>query len=300
VQRTPALAIGLRCPKWHVLQLLELMMGHSLPKNMKCFLTQPDAVFFLLRCSMLNRMFAPLREHRFSFVPPYLFPLTVAIFPPLLFAVTYPLTYAEVPKSDNKVIFLSATIDYPPMSCIGSLGLMFGSILLLVCSFLIFMRNKDLMRSGDMTSRKLNRAALVLAVLTAFGCSGVAAFQQHLYLIVHLVFAGLFFISGVVYINVIVYMESWRDERTAAWKIRRAVAFLSTFVGASGKDPLHHVPALRSLSFRHRCRAGHELRAGKGVGAIDLSNRRWRRNFCLRRFSHFLCHFCAGIQDLQP
>jgi hypothetical protein len=214
-------------------------------------------------------------EYRFSFLPPYLFPLTIAVFPPILFAVTYPLTYSEVSKTDNKLIFLSASIDYPPMSCIGSLGLMFGSILLLICSFLIFMRNKDLMRSGDMTSRKLNRAALVLAVLSALGCSGVAAFQQHLYIIVHLVFAGMFFISGVAYINVIVYMESWRDERTVAWKIRRIVAFLSIFVGASGNN-VHSLAIFTTLSRLSRycgC-ASHELRAGKGLCEIDLSSRR--------------------------
>ena len=224
---------------------------------------------------MINRMFAPLREHRFSFVPPYLFPLILAVFPPLLFAVTYPLTYAEVPKTDDKVIFLSATIDYPPMSCIGSLGLMLGSILLLLVSFLIFMRNKDLMRSGDMTSRKLNRAALILAVFTSVGCSGVAAFQQHLYLIVHLVFAGMFFFSGVVYINMIAYMESWRDERTVAWKIRRIVALLTILVGASGESLFRQARALSSLAPRHRCGAGYELRAGQGAQSVDFAS--WRR-----------------------
>lgn len=191
----------------------------------------------------MNRMFAPFREQRFSFLPPYLFPLALSIFPPLLFAITYPLTYYEVPKTDNKVIFLSSTIDYPPMSCIGSLGLMFGSILQLVCSFLIFMRNRDLMRSGDMTSRRLNRIALVFAVLTAVGCSGVASFQQHVYIVIHLVFAGMFFFSGVIYINMIAYMESWRDERTIAWKIRRCVALLSVVIGAGGTRPsLPHMP----------------------------------------------------------
>jgi hypothetical protein len=182
-------------------------------------------------------MFTPLYEHRFSFVPAHVFPLTIAIFPPLLFAVTYPLTYDELPDTDGRVIFLSSTIDYPPMSCIGSLGLMIGSAFVLMCSILIFLRNKDLMRSGDMTSRKLNRVGLVLSLFISVGCAGVAAFQQHLYIVLHLVFAGLFFFSGVLYINLIVYMESWFDERTHAWKIRRAVAFLSIFVGASGNMP---------------------------------------------------------------
>jgi hypothetical protein len=207
---------------------------------------------------MSNRMFTP---ERFSFLPPYLFPFLLAIFPPLLFAITYPLTYYEVPATDNKVVFLSSTIDYPPMSCIGALGLMFGSILLLVCSFLIFIRNKDLMRSGDMTSRRLNRIAAALGVLSAVGCSGVAAFPQHVYLAVHLVFAGMFFFSGVIYINMIAYMESWRDERTVAWKIRRTVAFFSVLVGASGKARVGALCAFSSRPCRPCCSASYELRA---------------------------------------
>ena len=199
---------------------------------------------------MSIRTFAPLNEHRFSFVPAYLFPLAIAVFPPLLFAATYPLTYAEVPKTDNKVIFLSSTIDYPPMSCIGSLGLMFGSILLLVCSFLIFMRNKKLVSSGDMRSRKLNRVSLALAIISAVGCSGVAAFQQHLYIIIHLVFAAMFFIFGVAYINVVAHMERFRDENSLARKIRRVIAILSIIVGASGKHRprLHRTRALLNFT----------------------------------------------------
>jgi hypothetical protein len=205
-------------------------------------------------------MFAPLNEHRFSFVPAYLFPLAIAVFPPLLFAATYPLTYAEVPKTDNKVIFLSSTIDYPPMSCIGSLGLMFGSILLLICSFLIFMRNKKLVSSGDMRSRKLNKVALALAVISAVGCSGVAAFQQHLYIIVHLVFAGMFFIFGVAYINVVAHMERWRDEHTLSCKIRRVIAIMSIIVGASGERALRFV-SLALLLIIHA-----------GIAAVQVMN----------------------------
>ena len=126
-----------------------------------------------------------------------------------------------------------------------------------------------------MTSRKLNRTALILAVFTSVGCSGVAAFQQHLYLVAHLVFAGMFFISGVVYINMIAYMESWRDERTVAWKIRRIVALLTILVGASGESLFRQARALSSLAPRHRCGAGHELRAGQGAQSVDFAS--WRR-----------------------
>ena len=110
-----------------------------------------------------------------------------------------------------------------------------------------------------MTSRRLNRIALTFGIFCAVGCSGVAAFQQHLYLIVHLVFAAMFFFSGVIYINMIAYMESWRDERTVAWKVRRCVAFLSVLVGAGGTALFRLLP--RALSPPCRCGRGasHEL-----------------------------------------
>ena len=89
--------------------------------------------------------------------------------------------------------FLSSSIDYAPGSCIGSFGLSPSTLLCVpILSWVRFTQVREVSDS------RANRWMLYSSILSAIGAHGVASVQAHADLLVHLLFAGLFFGFGLV------------------------------------------------------------------------------------------------------
>eukprot|EP00055_Hartaetosiga_balthica_P005055 m.14213 g.14213 ORF g.14213 m.14213 type:complete len:607 (-) comp4274_c0_seq2:364-2184(-) len=106
---------------------------------------------------------------------------------------------------EEKGYFISASMDMSPASHVGTLGLTMVTFGLL---FTVFVRHKMMKRLLHGRSMLLHRLSITVAITSIFCGLGVAAFQHHLYTIVHNLFAALFFLLGVLHIVLEVYLET--------------------------------------------------------------------------------------------
>jgi len=115
---------------------------------------------------------------------------------------------------DVPLSFLSDSINYYPGQNIGALIISTGAAFLvsvmLVRHHEINLRAKQFLPSTSpkrVTVRRVQVAALVIGIIAAIGSNGVAAFQEHVNMTVHLSMAGLFFGGGTLYILLHVYLD---------------------------------------------------------------------------------------------
>ena len=91
--------------------------------------------------------------------------------------------------------FLSSSIDFAPASCIGSFGL---SPVIITCVPIIAWVRYEQVREAQKRNTKANKLMVVAAFVSAIGGHGVASFQAHHGMPIHLFFACLFFGGGSV------------------------------------------------------------------------------------------------------
>lgn len=118
------------------------------------------------------------------------------------------------------------------MSCIGALGL---SVSCAALALVMFFRYKQvayvIKQYGQMHWAGFNYWTFVLGLVSAFGGNGVAAFQYHHAHVPHLVFATMFFLGGVVHINLVARMDraigTLTDVQPDTVRARTVIAVLS-------------------------------------------------------------------------
>jgi len=140
-------------------------------------------------------------------------------------AVTYPLSillgHVRVGGGVSWVPFISSTINYPPESCIGSIGL--G-----LCSFFIALT--AIVKHATLPTSRTARAALACACLSALGLLGVASFQYHNVPAAHDTWVFFVFGGAAVYMACQVALERRALERDkklgVAGRIRLAIAVI--------------------------------------------------------------------------
>ena len=166
------------------------------------------------------------------------------VFPTITFCITYAVSISNK-TARYPYYFLSSTIDFPPGSNIGSFGLGLSSIVFFIWPFVRFLCVKwalanraphgrrvglkicGKMRLANKGVRVLNTVSLVLGSAAAIGALGVASFQAHADLTVHLVFAGIFFVCGGAYVALQMLMDFVLPSATyTERKIRLAVISL--------------------------------------------------------------------------
>jgi len=101
--------------------------------------------------------------------------------------------------------FLSSSIDKPPAANIGTLGL---SVSLTIIAVVIFIKHKCVSKQLRGIWTFTHRMSLSFGLLSYIGGMGVAAYQHHLDKTLHLLFAGIFFISAVVHMTFEVILMS--------------------------------------------------------------------------------------------
>jgi len=126
------------------------------------------------------------------------------------------------------ISFLSDTINFYPTSNIGAMFISIAAFFFLLTFFIrhIEVNKKAAERlRGPLAGKRANVrriqiAAAVLGACSGFGAVGVAAFQEHINIVVHLAMAGLFFLLGTLYcclqtaIDLIMKLESKRVRLT--------------------------------------------------------------------------------------
>ncbi|GMI14854.1 hypothetical protein TrLO_g12328 [Triparma laevis f. longispina] len=86
--------------------------------------------------------------------------------------------------------FLSSSLDFSPASCFGSFGLSPVSFLLPIIGWVRYEQVREVTKSI------INRIMVMSSFVSAIGAHGVASFQAHNWMTVHLFFAFLFFGGG--------------------------------------------------------------------------------------------------------
>jgi len=117
---------------------------------------------------------------------------------------------------NNVIPFISSSLDYPPESCIGTLGLSLVAFTVALIGIIKFRFEQLLidrklgLQSGDNIIKKFqvsNNISLIVILLSMVGLVGVVSFQYHLIPICHLVSAFLFFVGAVIYMNIIAFLD---------------------------------------------------------------------------------------------
>nr|XP_022325134.1 DNA damage-regulated autophagy modulator protein 1-like [Crassostrea virginica] len=129
----------------------------------------------------------------------HFFPIFIVIYFPVTFFITYGIAVYEKHVYPD-FPFISDTGTTPPESCV------FGQLLniaAVIAMFVFYVRYKQIAtyqrdRPNKAVSR-VNTAALVIGLLTAFGISLVGNFQETEVLVVHLIGASLAFLLGSLY-----------------------------------------------------------------------------------------------------
>ncbi len=146
---------------------------------------------------------------------PLAFGVTTFLFPLLTFAITYPVSLSTDGTS-YPYLFLSATLDHAPASCIGGFGLSLSVFSLAVCCLLRYGTVKWAIANAAPTGRRMgipicgklrfiqnagraNNFGFLFGLLASVGALGVAAFQYHHMPYAHLTFAAIFFLCGGAY-----------------------------------------------------------------------------------------------------
>ncbi|GMH98413.1 hypothetical protein TrVE_jg1011 [Triparma verrucosa] len=97
--------------------------------------------------------------------------------------------------------FLSSSLDFSPASCFGSFGLSPVSFLLPIIGWVRYEQVREVTKS------KVNRVMVVSTFVSAIGAHGVASFQAHNWMLVHLFFAFLFFGGGLLVVGSVVVTD---------------------------------------------------------------------------------------------
>lgn len=143
-------------------------------------------------------------------------------------------------------------------SCIGAFGMSITSTLLVLVSLfrfrfvdrtidsvqflqnlnrtlpLLISRHLSLTPHSDL--KKVNGAALALGLVMALSLAGLGSFQFSNAKAVHLTFSGLFFLSGLVQLHLLFFLDRKLELNGIGWRIFAGVlVFITTaafFVGA--------------------------------------------------------------------
>jgi len=135
----------------------------------------------------------------------WVLPIALVVVPLCTLITTY--TISDVTHVIHQyIIFISSTIDYPPESCIGTLGLNITVILFVLVTLIRYKEVKLLIFEKEQQTkatrnglRRLNVFNAMLGLAVSFCLSGVAAFQYHAVLHVHVFFACSFYLGGLIH-----------------------------------------------------------------------------------------------------
>eukprot|EP01113_Clastostelium_recurvatum_P020914 TRINITY_DN2476_c0_g1_i5.p1 TRINITY_DN2476_c0_g1~~TRINITY_DN2476_c0_g1_i5.p1 ORF type:complete len:273 (-),score=34.00 TRINITY_DN2476_c0_g1_i5:49-867(-) len=151
---------------------------------------------------------------------------------------------------DRLIPWISATIDYPPASTIGSLGLSLTAFFIVLFAFVKHRFNRLLIAVSSDDKKALerrNKILLYVGFLFGFCLNGVACVQFHVSRVAHLSFAGTMFFSGAVYVLAITHLDFVIKAHTRRVRIVRALCgllasiscilcfILSFFLNTSGR-----------------------------------------------------------------
>lgn len=169
-------------------------------------------------------------------VPIALFLLTLGCF-----VVSY--IWSEQDGDIETAPFLSATINFPPVSCFGSFFLSIISIGLLCVGLLKWKLSADAWGTSAVAtccSSMLLQFSLVCVAVCTVSLIGIGAFQYHTLLYVHLLFAVTFFVFINVYFAVNLVIDSsilsYRHVSRGIWRTRvfLLIVSIACLVGTIG------------------------------------------------------------------
>ena len=195
--------------------------------------TDSDAI---LRKSRLARMIGVDSYRRINvestFEPAVLLAL-VLIVPLVTFATTYFISSNMLDDDSNpdslplfaaRGYFLSASIDKPPASNIGTLGL---SISLTIIAVVMFLKHKMVSSQLRGLWTFSHRVSLTFGMLSYVGGMGVAAYQYNLDKNLHLAFAGIFFVSALIHMLFeVILMTVLKIEDPRTLRVRQVIVFM--------------------------------------------------------------------------
>jgi hypothetical protein len=128
------------------------------------------------------------------------------------------------------VPFISATINEPPESCIGALGLSLAAVLMIATMGIrhVIVAERQRLVTGGTRAVRISKTAVVLGWVSAAGLLGVAAFQYVHQPIVHLIFVGVLFLCGAVHLGLLSYVDDAIGSSFVFLFVRRlcAVGFI--------------------------------------------------------------------------
>mmetsp|Transcript_5549 Transcript_5549/g.7769 ORF Transcript_5549/g.7769 Transcript_5549/m.7769 type:complete len:244 (+) Transcript_5549:43-774(+) len=160
----------------------------------------------------------------------------LAVVPTATLIATYTIT--ELRHDTPLVIpFISASIDYSPESCIGTLGLTITAALSFVAMFTKYLQVSALVdhreaslritQINPSSLRSHNTAGFIVGCISLFGLIGVAAFQYHNVPAAHLVFAIMFFFGVGVHLILMATLDRKISEERALASLRMILSGLS-------------------------------------------------------------------------
>jgi hypothetical protein len=146
------------------------------------------------------------------FSPLIFLPLLLLLIPVATIITTYLLAWKE--GHIDGITFISATLEYPLESCIGSFGLSVTAAIFIIVLWLRFqyiygILRRQLKRINSLIGQpkfqhvnrkiRINTAALVFGLFSAISLIGTVSFQFHNSPAVHLTMTFFFFYCGITY-----------------------------------------------------------------------------------------------------
>jgi len=157
----------------------------------------------------------------------------LAILPTITIAVCYYIG-SERHELQQKIPFISYSIDKPPESCIGTFGVSISAFVIFAIMFTKYKHLEAMIVKKTNTSRdrllRLNTITMMIGGFSAICMDGVASFQFDNLRPAHLAFASLFFLTVIIHMWFINYIDN-NVSRESLFLLRSRIAICTLASG---------------------------------------------------------------------